>query len=289
MDISLALGGGGAKGNSHIGVIRRLEQEGFRIRAIAGTSFGGIVGAVYAAGYSVDEIEASFCEVDQSRLYQRRAEDGPSFLGLAGVEQWLIRTLGERTFEDLRIPLAVTAVDLNSASEVILSKGRLRDALLATIAVPAIFTPFRTGDMELVDGGIFDPVPVSTARSLAPRLPVIAVELSGSFRQTSLLPAAVLPIPEAITRQLTRLRTAQAINVFLRSMETVGKMLGDMRLRLEPPDVIIRPDVNDVGLLDMVDVHAVALRGEAAVEAVLPELKRLASWSNRLKRSLLRG
>ncbi len=287
MDISLALGGGGAKGNSHIGVIRRLEQEGFRIRAIAGTSFGGIVGAMYAAGFSADQIETSFCAVDQSRLYLRRPEDGPSFLGLEGVEKWMIQMLGDRTFEGLRIPFAATAVDLNSATEVILSKGRLRDALMATIAVPALFTPFRTEDMELVDGGIFDPVPVSTARSLAPHLPVIAVELSGSFRQTALLPVSVLPIPEPIARQLTRFRTTQAISVFLRSMETVGKMLGDMRMQLERPDVIIRPDVNEIGLLDTVDVHAVALRGEEAVEAVLPELKRLAAWPNRLKRRLM--
>jgi len=72
MDISLALGGGGAKGNSHIGVLRQLEKHGFCVRAIAGTSFGGVVGAVYAAGYSIDELEQIFVRVDQRRLYGRR-------------------------------------------------------------------------------------------------------------------------------------------------------------------------------------------------------------------------
>lgn len=287
MDVSLALGGGGAKGNSHIGVIRRLEKEGFRIRAVAGTSFGGIVGSLYAAGYSVDEIEANFCRVDQQRLYLRRPQDGPSFYGLAGVEEWLFHSLGERTFEGLRIPFAVTSVDLNTATEVILSKGRLRDALLATIAVPAIFTPFHMGEMELVDGGIFDPVPVATARALAPHLPVIAVVLSDIFRKTALLPSEFLPIPEPIARQLTRFRTTQAISVFLRSMDAVSHMLANMRLEADRPEVIIRPEVDDIGLLDVVDVHAVALRGEAAVEAALPELKRLASWPNRLKRRFM--
>ena len=69
MDITLALGGGGAKGNSHIGVIRRLEKEGYRIRSVAGTSYGGIVGVLYAAGYSPSEIQTAFEEVDQARTF----------------------------------------------------------------------------------------------------------------------------------------------------------------------------------------------------------------------------
>src|SRR5271157_1500342 len=109
MDISLALGAGGAKGNSHIGVLRQLEKHGFRIRAIAGTSFGGVVGAVYAAGYSVDELEEIFARADQRRLYGFRLQDNASLYGLAGIEQWLIETLGDRTFADLKIPFAVVA------------------------------------------------------------------------------------------------------------------------------------------------------------------------------------
>src|SRR5512143_3953719 len=123
MDISVALGGGGARGYSHVGVLRRLEKEGYRIRAVAGTSFGGIVAALYAAGYSPDEMEEIFCRVDQRKLYGRAPGDGPSLLGLTGVTQWLDETLGDRGFEDLRIPCALTAVDLNSAKEVILSEG----------------------------------------------------------------------------------------------------------------------------------------------------------------------
>src|SRR5512143_3205463 len=126
MDISVALGGGGARGNSHVGVLRRLEREGYRIRAVAGTSFGGIVAALYAAGFTPDEIEEIFCRVDQAALYGRAPGDGPSLLGLAGVTHWLNETLGERTFADLKIPCALTAVDLNSGQEVVLSEGLVR-------------------------------------------------------------------------------------------------------------------------------------------------------------------
>src|SRR5215510_14800814 len=113
MNITLALGGGGSRGNSHIGVIRRLEKEGFKIKAVAGTSFGGVVAVFYALGYTPDEIEEMFGALDQSQLYGHAAEDGPSLLGLAGITHWLKEILAEKTFDDLKIPCIVTAADLN--------------------------------------------------------------------------------------------------------------------------------------------------------------------------------
>jgi hypothetical protein len=149
MELTLALGGGGAKGNSHIGVLRRLEKEGFKIRAVAGTSFGGIVAVMYAAGYAPNEIEDIFAKVDQTRLYGRLPEEKPSLLGLAGVRKWLDEVLPGRTFADLKIPCAVTAVDLNCGCEVILDDGPVKDALLATIAVPGIFPACPWHEWEL--------------------------------------------------------------------------------------------------------------------------------------------
>ncbi|NOH04186.1 MAG: hypothetical protein HND47_20535 [Chloroflexi bacterium] len=175
MDITLALGGGGAKGNAHIGVLRRLEQEGFKIRSVAGTSYGGVVAVFYALGCSPNEIQSIFESVDQNHLYGRTPLDGPSLLGMGGVRQLLNRVLGEKTFDDLRIPCAVTAVDINTGGEVTLSEGRLQDAVLATIALPGIFPVHRINGWELVDGGVLNPVPVSVARTLSPRLPVVAV------------------------------------------------------------------------------------------------------------------
>lgn len=98
MDITLALGGGGAKGNAHIGVIRRLEKEGYRIRSVAGTSFGGLVAVLYASGHPPDEMEEIFTSTDQGSLYVRDSNDGPSLLGLSGVRKLLDTLLGEKTF-----------------------------------------------------------------------------------------------------------------------------------------------------------------------------------------------
>ena len=291
MEITLALGGGGAKGNSHIGVLRRLEEEGFKIHAVAGTSFGGIVAVMYAAGYTTNEIEDIFAEVDQTHLYGRLPEERASLLGLAGVRKWLDEVLPGRTFADLKIPCAVTAVDLNCGCEVILDNGSVKEALLATIAVPGIFPSYSWHERELVDGGVLNPVPVSLARSLAPSLPVVAVALHAPMGEPDRF--LVMPVPSGLPRpildRLTHIRYAQAFDVFMRSVDVGNRAVAAYRLAVDKPDVIIRPEVADIELLKPVDVREVARRGDEAVEAVLPELKQMVSWTSRLRRSLFRG
>lgn len=288
MDITLALGGGGSKGNSHIGVLRRLEQEGFKVRAVAGTSFGGIVAAFYALGYAPDVIEEIFAEFDQASLYGRLPHDEPSFAGFAGGVKWLEGYLGERTFSDTKIPCALTAVDLQSGREIILSDGSLLDAVLATIAIPGIFPAQRIGDWELVDGGTLDPVPVAPARALAPKLPVVAVSLNAPIGEPaqSWNLSGLKIIPSPIAERLSRLRYAQAMDVVLRSIDLMMRAVAENRLAIDKPDALIRPQVMDIDTLEEVDVHEVVKRGERAADEVMPELKELFSWRNRAARAL---
>jgi NTE family protein len=177
MDISLALGGGGAKGIAHIGVLERLEQHGFRVRAVAGTSAGGIIAAIYAAGFSPAQIIERFTRVDQSSLFGRQADDWPAILGVAGLNRVLHEMLDDCTFAELKIPCALTAVNLDTEEEVVLSKGRVVDAVLATIALPGVFL-LNSG--KGVTWWIWpaDPVPVLPARRLAKNLLAAAVVLS---------------------------------------------------------------------------------------------------------------
>ncbi len=287
MDISLALGGGGAKGNAHIGVIRRLEAEGFRIRAAAGTSFGGIVAALYAFGKTPDQIEELFSSADQSRLYGHAPGEGPSLLGLAGAAKLFDNVLGAAAFDDLLLPCALTGVDLKSAREVILTEGSVRDALLATIALPGIFPPRRIQGWELVDGGTLDPVPVSAARMLAPKLPVVAVVLTSPLGEPARSVEVSIPyLPNAIARRITRLQMAQAFDIFLRSVDIGSRLMTELRLEKDDPEIVIRPAVTHIQLLDKVDVREVARLGEQAVDAVLPDLRRVTAWPARLARRL---
>jgi NTE family protein len=287
MEISLALGGGGAKGFAHLGVLRCLEKAGYQIRALAGTSAGGIIGAMYAAGYGPEEMLERFQKVDQSHLYERQPGDGPSLLGLAGINQLLREMLGEHTFSELHIPFAVTAVDFKTGHEIILKHGRVIEAVLATIALPGIFPPHEWEDYYLVDGGLLDPVPVAPARSLAAALPVVAVVLNRPQPkpvQTVEEPMFLQNVP--LLRQIARLRVAQAFNIFLRSLEIGSISITEMRLQLDKPDVIIRPEVFEIGLLDRVNLSEMADLGEKAALSALPDLRRVFNWENKLARRL---
>jgi NTE family protein len=290
MDISLALGGGGSRGYAHIGVLRCLEKEGFRIRAVAGTSAGGIIAVAHAAGYTPDRMEAVFSTMDQSGLFARSAGEGPGILGFSGATRFLEEFFGKLTFADLHIPCAVVAVDLKARREVVLNQGSVVDAILATGAVPGIFPPRKVGDSQLVDGAVLNPVPVSVARFLAPALPVVAVvleimsEATGGFGS---LPLHV-PVPTLLMERLTHTRVAQAFNIFLQSVDVGSRKLAELRLLIDNPEVIIRPDVGEIGLLDRVDVHKIISKGEKAVDAVLPELQRVVTWPYRLRRRMFR-
>jgi NTE family protein len=289
MDITVALGGGGSKGNAHIGVIRRLEKEGFRIRGVAGTSFGGLIAVLYALGYTPDQLEELFTSVDQNQFYGHAPNDGPSLMGLAGVTRLLEERIGDKTFSDLKMPCVLTAVDLKSGQEVLLKQGRLVDAMLATIAMPGVFPARYIDGLELVDGGTLDPVPVAPARMLAPRLPVVAVVLTmpmGIPAQSWRLPFQKYWAGRLVSSLLSKMRYDSVWDIFSRSLDITSRAVTQYRLEMDRPEVIIRPQVYDIDTLDVVDVHDVVQRGEAAAEAVLPQLRSLFTWRNRWRRSI---
>jgi NTE family protein len=291
MDIALALGGGGVKGIAHIGVIDRLESHGFRIRAIAGTSAGGLVGASYAAGNSPLEILNALQNMDPSYLYRRRPEDGPSLLGEAGLVSCLSSLLEKKAFSDLRIPFACTAVDINSEREVYLKEGPVLTAALATMAVPGILPPVQIGSATLVDGGVLDPVPVQLARELAPGLPIIAVVLNPAAEdwgksptETQALTRSPFPIPTQILQGFARMRFGQAFHIFSRSIDINSRMIAELRLKIDRPDVIIRPEVFQFGLFDRVDPLDLVEAGRSATEACLSEILVSVSWRGKINR-----
>jgi NTE family protein len=288
MEITVALGGGGAKGNSHIGVLRRLQKEGYKIRAIAGTSFGGMVAIFYAAGFTPDAIEEIFSTVDQGTLYARDASDGPSLLGLSRVRKWLAEIFGEKTFADLKIPCGVTAVDSKTGKEVQITEGRLADGILSTIALPGIFPVHHLNGWELMDGGVLNPVPVTVARMLAPGLPVVAVVLNDPLDKP--VPTYTIPMPsimpKPIADRITKLHVAQAFDIFMRAVDLSSRAVAHYRLQVDAPEVIVRPNVHDIDLLQKVNVNEVVMLGEAAMEAALPDLKRAVSWTSTIRRKM---
>lgn len=293
MNMTLALSGGGVKGFAHIGVLRVLERHGYHIRGIAGTSVGGLVGALYAAGYTPDDMETCLRDIDQGTLFSRMHGDGPSLLGFTGVTAILNKLLGEHTFGDLRMPLAITATDLSTGLPIVIKSGHLVDAVLATSAVPGVFPPRSLDGHMVVDGGVTNPIPVAAARSLIPGAIVVAVVLSPSLgwqkdassETTQAIPILMTNLP-LVYRLAGRLRLAQAFNIFINAMDLTGLVLLDKQLRLEQPEVIIRPTLGQIGIVDRVDFQALIKSGEQATLEALPDIRDAMSWQYRLKKKL---
>ncbi len=286
--ISLALGGGGTKGFAHIGVIRQLEKKGFEIVSIAGTSAGGIVGALYANGMPVREIVELSKSLNFSDIFHRNPDDAPSLVGLGGLQKRLENVLGEATFDDLKIKFATIAVDIVLGTPVIMNQGKVIDAVMATTAVPGIFPTKKIGKLNLVDGGVLDPVPVTTARWLEPTLPVIAVNLVPPLEKWPETPRMdippFVPVPQFVVDQLNQFRLGKALHIYLNSMEIMMNMVAELKLKVDKPDIIIRPDVIHYTMFEKVDVDEMVKLGEEAVIRKADDLKDIFAFSNRFNR-----
>jgi NTE family protein len=286
-ELSLALGGGGIKGFAHIGVLKRLEELGYSIKSIAGTSAGGLVGALYCAGYTPDEIAEMVIHFDQRSMFSFQNE-GPGLLNLNSITQILVKKLGNITFKDLKIKFACTAVDIKTGREYVFCQSSVVDAVLSTIAVPGAFPPKKMDGKEFVDGAVMDPVPVNLARWLSPNIPVIAVCLSyppDEMTDMHLNPIPTSsPIPAPIIEQFSKLRVAQAFSIFSQSIDLSSKFLAELRLAVDRPDVIIRPDVSQYGIFDVVNPLVLIEKGIAAVDQGAADIQNATSWLASIKR-----
>ncbi|MCU0501389.1 MAG: patatin-like phospholipase family protein [Anaerolineae bacterium] len=272
--LGLALGGGGARGLAHIGVLKVLDREQITVDVIAGTSMGGIVGALYAAGFSGERIEAEVLRISRSRLELVKLIDlrlgAAGLLGGSRITEMLTSLLGaDLTFTDLRIPFAVTGVDMLSGREVDLSEGKVVEAVRATMSVPGVFTPVEIGPYRLMDGGILNNVPVDVALKLGADV-VIAVDVLPNFRLNQ---PGQSPVVEPIQSHGLPPQFSNLWHVVLVMMSA----LTEYRLKETPPDLMIRPDVpKDIDILFGFEQAAQAISaGEQAAKISLNDIRLL--------------
>ena len=167
-EISLVLGSGGARGLAHIGVIRCLQDNGYNIGYISGSSMGALIGGIYAAG-KLDVYEKWVCELDKTdvvRLLDWSFTRGALFKGEKIIGE-LKKLVGDNCIEDLSIGFTAVATDLNSEREIWFSRGSLFDAIRASIAVPMVFEPIKSGKRLLVDGGLVNPLPIAPTLNIS--------------------------------------------------------------------------------------------------------------------------
>lgn len=261
---ALALGGGGARGLAHIHVIEVMDELGIRPVAIAGSSIGAIMGAGMASGmtgkdihhYSVETLSnrATFA----SRIWSVRPTkfseifDGSMRFPQFNIEKILTAFLPHfipATFEELRIPLSVTATDFYGQNEMILESGDLINALAASAALPAVFRPIKRDGRIMIDGGICNPVPFDHLKGKADI--VIAVDVIGG--------------PDGDPFQMP-----SAIDAMFGASQLMMQSILTTKRKFEPPEIFLRPSVSRFKFLDFLRVEAV-LKESACVK---DELKR---------------
>lgn len=253
--VSLVLGSGGARGLAHIGVIHWLEENDFRIGSIVGCSIGAVIGGVYAAG-KLDEYEQwvrSITKIDIFTLLDLSWEKSGLVRG-DKIINTLIKLVGEKRIEDLPFPYTAVAADIVNQKEVWIKSGSLFDAMRASFAIPLLFTPFKYKGVDLVDGGILNPVPIAPTFGDETDL-TIAVNLGGSpggrKEPTSVNAAPVdpsSPFREKINRFITRLQKSEtsgssrdwgAYDIAIQAFDTMQSALARQKLAAYPPDIVI--------------------------------------------------
>ncbi|HHP7229300.1 MAG TPA: patatin-like phospholipase family protein, partial [Xenococcaceae cyanobacterium] len=183
--VGLALGGGGARGWAHIGVLRALEEAEIKIDYLAGTSVGALIGAVYVTG-ALDKLEKFANEITVDNLLPLIDVSFPN-LGLIEGKQvcdFITEYLSDKTIEAAAIPFRCVATNFLLKEEVVFESGNLVDAIRASISIPGIFVPFKQENVYLVDGGVVNPVPVSVVKDMGAEI-VIAVNLNKEPKKES--------------------------------------------------------------------------------------------------------
>ncbi len=263
--ISLVLGGGGARGYAHVGVIRALEEHGFAVHSIAGCSMGALVGGIYAAGKLADyEIWAR--KIDRRQIFSLMdiSFGGGGLLKGERVIGALRELVGELRIEDLPISFTAVATDLIREREVWIDKGPLFDAIRASISLPLFFTPVDHLGVRLVDGGIFDPVPIAVTYRDRTDL-TVAVSLSGppSARTRDAPLSDKVEEANGSSARLWKLfpgRTEKGERpddapwdlsfVASRSLDVMQGVITRQRLASNPPDVLIEIPRDACGILE---------------------------------------
>ena len=269
----LALGGGGARAAAHIGALIELERLGFVPDVLAGTSAGGLIAALIAYGLSGSEIKEFFKSFRLQMFTFSRNSDG--VLGATGFEEALRALIGEPTFEDLEIPLSLVATNLVTKQEVILNRGDLISAILATTAYPVLFSPVHRQGLILVDGGLINNVPFDVVRANG-ATHVVAIDLSNADPYGE---SATQSSDVASWNLLERLQvrlTGQALWQVVTAVSDIIASRGvQAHLAVSSPDILLRPYIGNIGLFDLQENEKGIQAGAEAVQAAEAELLQL--------------
>ena len=245
LKIGLALGGGGARGCAHIGVIKALKEAGIEIHCIAGTSIGSVVGAIYSAG-DLDAFEDFLINLKKKDVLMQLDPVIPKMGFLEGqkVSKLLQKFIPKPVFGSCKIPFQAVATDLFLGTQKNFSEGNLIDAIRASISIPGIFTPFKKGTHYYVDGGVLNPVPVDVAKSMGADI-VIAVDLNHAFKGEN----RIKKIKEEPNSWFSS-NEPNILDVLECSVFMMQNQISQKNLLIYPAEILIQPELESASLFD---------------------------------------
>lgn len=298
------LGGGGAAGLAHIGVLQEITKHGIPVKAVVGTSIGAEIGAFFASGMPIDELVTLATNFDWKQTLQLFIPDLPAGGLVSGkrIMDFLNATLGSRNIEDLPMGYAAVTTDLETGQEVIMDRGGLVDAVRASISIPGLIAPYQIGQQWLIDGGVLNPVPVDVARDRFGG-PVLAVAVhaaarvrgnkkiaapSGEWpaRATQLLKQPWMkraePLREWLETQLENYQKARSKKpawttrrVLDQAMNITQAEIVRLRSERKPPELMLEPDVGDIGFIDFYRGKEAIVAGRTAAREKINEIRGL--------------
>ncbi|MEE9193505.1 MAG: patatin-like phospholipase family protein [Thermodesulfobacteriota bacterium] len=297
MKKAIALGGGGAKGYAHLGVLKALKELDIHFDIVTGTSIGSFVGAVYAGGgiEKLEEISLKINIADLPRILTP-AFSKHGLLSGNYINQLLQKVITQEKIEELPIKYAAVSVDINKGETVSFTKGNLGMAIRSSIAVPGLFTPVIDGDRFLVDGGVMEPVPVNSARKLGADF-VVAVDLISKFKTFSEEAGTKgilddLPFKTEIDhlgnyikklgetlylfeKDKKLFNDKTVVDIVQRISVISQSRMIENQIQLGNPEIVITPDVTEIGVLDFHKSKEGIEAGYKATKEKLPEIKEL--------------
>ncbi len=298
--IGLALGSGSARGWAHIGAIEAIEEAGISIHCIAGSSIGAFVGAVYATG-DLPSLKEFALQMDWRKVlsYFDVVFPKSGFMDGKKVHELFSIHTDAKTFGDFKIPVKMIATDLKTGKRIVIDTGNIIEGIRASVSVPGVFTPVKRGNQWLVDGGLVDPIPVSTVREMGADF-VIAVDLNSDLisrgnksakqSKTSMMPrkkrneliarisSHYNSAEKAVKSQINRWfsssnKTPNIIDVMGTSLGIMQEQISRINLSMDPPDILIQPRLGDLKMFDFDQAERSILEGYEQAKRQISNLK----------------
>ena len=308
--VGIALSGGIVRGISHIGILKILEREEVPVNFIAGTSIGALIGALYASGLKINEME----QLVQTAKWRELIDftiPKTGFIAGKKIEAYIKKIIKCQKFEELHIPLAVIATDLNNGEKIIFNYGDIIKAIRASISMPGLFEPVIDNGSVIVDGGLVDPIPVDVVKEMGADI-VIAVDLSIDIKQSNFnkneeeskftefferefisteisylrdyLKNSKIKIPffmnklfttDRIMGIITSKEVPDIVKYTIRSLDILSEQFTKEKLKYPYIDVVIKPEFHGIRWTEFDKAQQCIKSGEIAAEQAIPKIKRL--------------